>query len=154
MIENCFSFIGGFNAHHREWLNSASPTNGLGHRAYDLANLSGCHQLVDEPTHNLGNTLDLRLTDVPGIVDVIVSRPVGTSDHNSILVNITADFPVPNYSKSFEILSKSNINCNLIANKLSIIKLPNIYADEFPVSAFNSKVKYIIDRFVPSRLIK
>ena len=149
-----FLFIGDFNAHHREWLNSASPTNGHGRRAYDFANLSGCHQLVDKPIHNLGNTLDLLLTDVPGIVDATVSQPVGTSDHNSILVNITTDFPVPNYSNSFKILIKSSINWDLVANKLSLINWPDIYSDECPVSAFNSKVKDIIDRFVPSRVIK
>ena len=117
------SVIGDFNAHHREWLNSASPTNGHGHRAYDFANLSRCHQLVDKPTHNLGKTLDLLLTDVPGIVDATVSQPVGTSDHNSILVNITTDFPVPNYSNAFKILIKSSINWDLVANKLSLTNL-------------------------------
>ena len=136
-----FLFIGDFNAHHREWLNSVSPTNGHGRRAYDFANLSGCHQLVDRPTHILGNTLDLLLTDVPGIVDATVSQPVGTSDHNSILVDITTDFPVPNYSNSFKILIKSSINWDLVANKLSLINWPDIYADECPVSAFDSKVK-------------
>ena len=79
--------------------------------------------MVDKPTHNLGNTLDLLLTDVPGIVDATVSQTVGTSDHNSILANITTDFPVPNYSNSFKILIKSSINWDLVANKLSLTNL-------------------------------
>ena len=89
-----FLFIGDFNAYHREWLNFASLIDGHGRRGYDFANLSGCHQLVDEPTHTLGNTFDLLFTDVPGIVDANVSQSVGTFDHNSILVNVITDVPV------------------------------------------------------------
>ena len=90
---------------HREWLDSSSPANGYGRRAYDFANLSGCHQLVDKPTHFLDNTLDLLLTDVPGIADATVSQPFGTSDHNYISVNITTDYPVP---KLLELFSNFN----------------------------------------------
>ena len=46
-----------------------------------FCNLSGCEQLVRRPTHIAGNTLDLVMTDVPDIVDVVVATPLGTSDH-------------------------------------------------------------------------
>ena len=67
-----FVFMGDFNAHHIEWLRSVSPTDGHGRAAFDFANLSGCDQLVDCPTHVSGNCLDLLLTDVPGVVNVSV----------------------------------------------------------------------------------
>ena len=84
-------------------------------RAYDLANLSGCHQWVDKPTNNLGNNLDLFLTDVPGIVDATVSQPVGTSDHNSILVNITM------LIFQGHITLTLTINWDLIESKLDLV---------------------------------
>ena len=48
----------------------------------------------------------------------------------------------------------SSINCDFIANRLNLIYWPNVYADECIVSAFNSKVKDIIDQFVLFRVIK
>ena len=47
--------------------------------ALDVCNLSGCEQLVRGATHIAGNRLDLVMTDVPKIVDVVVGTPLGTS---------------------------------------------------------------------------
>ncbi len=63
-----FVFVGDYNAHHGEWLESVSPTDSHGHTALDFANVSGCSQLVAGPTHLAGNQLDLVLTDVPDTV--------------------------------------------------------------------------------------
>ncbi len=41
-----FVFIGDYNAHHREWLESVSPADSHGCAALDFANVSGCSQLV------------------------------------------------------------------------------------------------------------
>ena len=47
------------------------------------------HQLVKEPTHRLGNTLDLCLTSSLKLVAGLeVIAPLGNSDHNGIEVNI------------------------------------------------------------------
>ncbi len=46
-----FVFVGDFNAHHREWLESVSPTDSHGRAALHFANVSGCSQLVAGPTH-------------------------------------------------------------------------------------------------------
>ncbi len=58
-----FVFVGDFNAHHREWLESVSPTDYNGRAALDFANVSGCSQLVAGPSHLARNRLDLVLTD-------------------------------------------------------------------------------------------
>ncbi len=50
-----FVVVGDFNAHHREWLDSVSPTYSHGRAALDFANVSGCSQLVAGPTHLAGN---------------------------------------------------------------------------------------------------
>ena len=93
-VKSSIIFVGDFNAHHREWLSSISPTNTHGRSAYDFSNVSGCTQLVNEPTHESGNRLDLLFTDVPGIVDVSVSAPVGTSDHNSLSEVVSSNISI------------------------------------------------------------
>ena len=72
-------FVGDANAHHSEWLESVSPTDRHGRDAHDFSNLSGCEQLVRGPTHIAGNRLNLVMTDVPAIVDVVVGRFVPTT---------------------------------------------------------------------------
>ena len=59
--KSSFIFVGNLNAHHQEWLKSVSPTDRYGNAAFDFANLSGCSQLIKEPTHKLSNCLDLLL---------------------------------------------------------------------------------------------
>ena len=71
-------FVGDANDHHS--LESVSLTDQHGFDAPDISNLSGCEQLVCGPTHIAGNRLDLVMTDVPDIVDVVVGTPLGTSD--------------------------------------------------------------------------
>ena len=73
-----FLFVSDANAHHSEWLASVSPTDRHGSDALDFCNLSGCEQLVRCPTHIVGNRLDLAITDVLDIVDVIVGTPLGS----------------------------------------------------------------------------
>ena len=48
-IKASFVFVGDFNAHHREWLNSVSPTDGHGLRALDFSFESGCEQIIHKP---------------------------------------------------------------------------------------------------------
>ncbi len=59
-----FVFVGDYNAHHREWLESVSTTDSHGRTALDFANVSRCSQLVVGPTHLTGNRLSLVLTNV------------------------------------------------------------------------------------------
>ena len=76
-----FVFVGDANAHRSECLESVSPTGRHGRDDLDFCNLSGCEQLVHGPTHIAGIRLDLVMTDVPDVVDVVVGTPLGTSDH-------------------------------------------------------------------------
>ena len=56
--KSAFIFVGDLNAHLQEWLQSVSPTDHHGIAAFDFTNLSGCTQLIKEPTHNFGHCLD------------------------------------------------------------------------------------------------
>ena len=48
--KSVFTFVGDANAHHREWLGSASPTNNHGHAARAFCSMTGSQQLVSKPT--------------------------------------------------------------------------------------------------------
>ena len=52
--------VGDFNGHHQEWLGSTT-TNRHGVAAFDFATVSGCDQLVLDPPHARGGTLDLMI---------------------------------------------------------------------------------------------
>ena len=93
--KSSFIFVGDLNAHHMEWSCSVSPANNHGHAALDFASLSGCEQLVAAATYKSGNRLDLVLTNVPGIIDVNIFPPIGSSDHSlfSCIVSTAAHIP-------------------------------------------------------------
>ena len=90
-----FLFVGDFNAHHRKWLNSVSPTDCHGLRAIDFSTESGCDLLIQRPTHRSGNAIDLIFTDVPGVVTSNVGIPIGTSDHSFVSAVIRTEQVVP-----------------------------------------------------------
>ena len=79
-VRASFLFVGDLNGHHQEWLGSTT-TNRHGVAAFDFATVSGCDQLVVDPTHARGGILNLLTTDVlADLVRVAVVAPVGSSD--------------------------------------------------------------------------
>ena len=81
--KSVFCFVGDFNCHHSEWLESCN-TDAHGVAAFDFAPIADCSQLVSGPTHRAGGVLDLVLTNVPDLCDVHVHGNVGKSDHASL----------------------------------------------------------------------
>ena len=71
-------------------------TNRHGVAAFYFATVSGCDMLVVGPTDTRGGTLDLLMTDVPGLVRVAVVAPISNSDHFSISAVILLALIVPN----------------------------------------------------------
>ena len=106
-VRASFVFTGDFNVHHREWLNSVSPTDGHGLRALDFSSESGCEQIIHKPTHRCGNCLDLLFTDSLGDVAASVGTPIGIFDHSAICVTIKTEQAVLNVSSSRKIHIKS-----------------------------------------------
>ena len=94
-----FVFVGDFNAHHTEWLGSVTPTDCHGIAALDFATTSGCQQLVDRATHVGGNRLDLVFTDVPRVENVQMAAPIGSSEHSALLLTLTLQQDVPEFSR-------------------------------------------------------
>ena len=149
-----FVFVGDLNANHREYLNSVSPTNQHGRAALDFSNLSGCEQIVSSPTHVSGNRLDLCFTDVPGVVNIDIVPPLGTSDHSTLSIKLHTDFILPNLSYSRTVFLKSRINWPGINSDFADIQWRNIYNAPCPVAALNSVLVNICKTRVPSKLIK
>ena len=98
------------NAHHSEWLEPLSPTDRHGRDAHDFCNLSGCEQLVPGSTHIAGNRLDLVMTDVPDIVDVVVCIPFATSDHCFISCVLRVEQSVSEYNVGSTVFLKHRTN--------------------------------------------
>lgn len=51
---------GGYNAHHKDWLQTKPPTDPPGRDTLALSMTHGLSQLVNGPTHIRGNRLDLQ----------------------------------------------------------------------------------------------
>ena len=84
-ISASFLFVGDLNGHRREWL-GYTTTNRHGVAGFDFSTVSGCDKLIVGPTHTRGGTLslDLLMTDVPGLLRVSVVALIGNSDHSSL----------------------------------------------------------------------
>ena len=149
-----FVFIGDFNAHHKEWLNSISPTDCHGLRALDFSSESGCDQIIHNPTHRSGNCLDLIFTDTLGVVAGNVGSPIGTSDHCYVSAIIKTEHAVPDISFSRKIYLKSQADWDGILNDLRELDWPDIYRQVDFVASMNDGFERIIVRRIPSRVIK
>ena len=152
--KSCFVFVGDFNAHHRDWLNSISETNPHGVAALDFANLTNCEQLIVEPTHIRGNRLDLLLTDVPGVVDASVKPPLGNSDHSVISFDLMLRSSVPNVQFSQLVYLKHRTDWTAVNHDLAGIQWSGIYRSDNPIEALNDTLVSIIGRRVPTKVIK
>ena len=148
-----FIFMGDFNAHHREWLNSVSPTDCHGVRALDFASETGCDQLVEGATHRSGNCLDLLYTDTPGVVACNVGGPIGTSDHSFISAVIKTEQTVPDISFSRKVYMKARGDWDGILNELSMLDWPHIYHQAYSIGYLNTICTDMIDRRIPFRVI-
>ena len=104
-----FQFVGDLNGHRQEWLGSTT-TNRHGVTAFDFASVSGCDQLVVIPTDASGGSLDLLMTDVPGLVWVAVVAPKGNSDHSSRSATILMAQAVSNMCVSRKVFLEHQVN--------------------------------------------
>ena len=79
---NICVMTGDFNCQNREWLSSKSPTDAEGRAAYEFCCTHALLQIVDGPTHQSGNCLELIITDAPNMISTTaIDHNIGTSDH-------------------------------------------------------------------------
>ena len=108
-IRASFLFVGELNGHQQEWLGSTT-TNRHRVAAFDFATVSGCDQLVVDPTHARGGTLDHLMTDVPDLEWVGVAAPIGKSDHSSLSAVVSMAQAVPKLCVSRKDFLKHQVN--------------------------------------------
>jgi len=91
-------FLGDFNVHHKDWLNSRTTDNG-GTEALSFSIINGLDQIIKEPTRipdrhdHAPNILDLFLTSNPSKYKYAITSPLGSSDHNLISVSFETKRP-------------------------------------------------------------
>ena len=111
-------------------------------------------KIIHNPTHRLGNCLDLIFTDTPGVVAGNVGSPIGTSDYSYISAIIKTEHSVPDISFSRKIYLKSQADWDGILNDLRDLDWPDIYRQVDFVASMNDGFERIIVWRVPSRVIK
>ena len=100
-----FLFVGHLNGQ-QEWLGYIT-TNRHVVAAFDFTTVSGCDQLVVDPTHERGWTLNQFMTDFPDLLRVAV----GNSHHSSLSVVISMVRAVLNLCVSKKVFMKDEVNC-------------------------------------------
>ena len=78
--------------------------------AFDFATVPCCDQLVVDPTHARGGTLDFLMIDVPDLVWVAVEAPLGNLDNSSVSAVISMAQEVPNLCVTRKVFPKHQVN--------------------------------------------
>ena len=112
-------YVGDFNLHHKEWLNSTHDDVG-GFEAHSFSILHDLEQIIGHPTRvpdrhdQTANILDLFFTSNPSLYSYSIHSPLGSSDH--CLISVKSDFahpaPLPSTSRllwHFEDVQRNNL---------------------------------------------
>ena len=150
---------GDFNLPDIDWIigqvRSGSHNKTL-HKSF-LSSLLSHHltQLVTEPTHQLGNTLDLILTNNDSLfTDLNVINP-GLSDHYMVGINIkNREFrPNSKHNDSFKIYAKANFEAITLALEKTLSKVSSAIQNEENINTtwqiFETDLKEAVSNYVP-----
>ena len=147
-----FVLVGDANSHHSEWLESVSHTDRHGLDALDFCNQSGCEQLVPCPNHIAGNRLDLVMTDVPDIVNVVVGTPLETFDHCFVSCVLRIEQCVPEYNIKSTVFLKHRRNWDNVRCVIRRFTWSTILKLADPLDAFDraiGEVRSLVGLFLP-----
>ena len=101
-----------------------------------------------------GNPLDLVLTDVPGVVSVVVSPPVGRSDHSSLLLSLNVDQPVMDFTVMKEIYMKTGIIWANVVVDIESLPWGDVFGHDQPVDKMNDYLLAILRRHVRVKILR
>ena len=146
--KSVFLFIGDFNCHHSDWLGSFR-TDPPGIAAHNFASLSDCSQLVQGATHRAGGVLDLVLTNVPDLCNVVIGGPIGRSDHNHIGLTVNTSARAPSFDCSSEVLLKTRVNWDTVRERVSQFPWSHICRSDTMVDDLDAEFARVVDRYVP-----
>ena len=108
--------VGDLNAHHSHWLKFSDSVSVEGSRLLRFCHDNGFRQLVRDPTHEAGSTLDLVLTDLGEIESTTVLPRI--ADHNVARVVLNLDVP-RELPRAREVLDYKKASWNKISGELA-----------------------------------
>ena len=114
---------------------------------------SGCDQLIDEPTHISGNSLDLVFSDVPSLVSSSVGAFIGSSDHCHLNIKIEVNQHIPNCTFMKTVWLKSRANWDALAAECDAINVTAILRSENSMRALNHVLLEACNRHIPRKTI-
>ena len=139
--------MGDFNLDTIDW-DSHTSSNNLHKGFLDTFLDWGLSQLINQPTHKLGNTLDLLLTDCPDIISgvkVLESSEFINSDHSAITFTIKTKVPRLS-SKKRKIYNYNKADWNSINSDLRYTNWNSLLDAHDPDTAW-LRFKHIFHRF-------
>ena len=152
--------MGDFNLPNFDWTTGV-PFNNL-NRAYDFYEVfqeHGLVQLVKEPTHVNGNTLDLVLSNFPNRFNSItVEEDAFSSDHYPIEFDIRIKIK-PVKAVQAKVFDFKNADWNKLNTELLDCKLEDCVQEnagdvDIASDAWHTKVKNVIDRVLTTKRVK
>ena len=105
------------------------------------------------PTHIAGNRLDLLMTDVPDIVDVVVGTTLGTSGHSFVSCVLRVEQSVPGYNVRSNIFLKHRSNWDSVRSAVRSFTWSTILKSADPLVAFDRAIGEVIGRYVSTAVL-
>ena len=146
-------FVGDAYAHHSEWLESVAPTDRHERDTRDFFNLSGSEQLVRYPSHIAGNRLNIVMTDVPDIVDVVVGTPLDTSDQCFVSCVLRVEQSEPVYNARSTVFLTYRANWDSVCSAVRSYTWSTIWKPADWLVAFERAIGEVIGRYVPTTVL-
>ena len=116
--------------------------------------VSGCDQLVIDPTNAYLETLDLLMTDVPDLAWVAVVSALGSSDHSSVSIAISMAEAIPNLCVSRRVVMTLRVNWSAVCDAIGVLPWQSIWSADNPVERLNVHLSLLVERFVLTKVIR
>ena len=100
-----------------------------------------------------GNILDLVITDVPCIVDVVRDTPLRTSDHCFINCVLRVEQSVPKYNVRSTVFLKHHTNWDSVRSAVWSFTRSTILKSADPLVAFDGAICDVSGRYVPTTVL-
>ena len=143
--------IGDFNLPSINWRNGTADQKGR--RLLEAVEEADMTQLVDFPTHNKGNTLDLIITNRPDlIVSVQNDGNLGNSDHCILLTEISTK-PIQGRKKKVRVENWSKADTAGIRNQLGKINWHRVLKGnciQEDWETFGQIIRETVEKYVPT----
>ena len=106
------------------------------------------------PTHIAGNRLDLVITDVLDIVDVVDGTPLGTSDNCFVSCVLRVEQCVPEYNVRSTVYLKHRTNWDTVRSAVRSFLWSTILKSADTLVAFNRALDEVIPTYVPTTVLR